>query len=195
VQGSSSVVKTTMDPKQLPPPPRLPCGLPAQPLHRKSHGVCAATVTPPPLASTARQAKCARSGQHLVSFQKVGQRGSAPLAKRRLHPPNRTMRNTLCAIVQTTQQHWAADFRVGALSWCGSCKPFLPLTESLICLLFARDRTRAGTRTSMDLSSEPAPPLSSPPRCRPPVQRKRADSVVRLAHRDDDQLRHNMTEY
>ena len=120
--------------------------------------------------------------------RKVGQRGSAPLAKRRLHRPNPTMRNARCAIVQTTQQHWAADFRVGALSWCGSCKPFLPLTESLICLLFPRDRTRAGTRPPMDLSTEPAPPLSRPSRCRTPVQRKRANSLVGWAQQDDDQL-------
>ena len=70
VHGSSLVVTTTMDTMQLPPllpPPGSACGLLTQPLHGKWHGVCAATVTPSPLASTARQGKCACSGQHLSS--------------------------------------------------------------------------------------------------------------------------------
>ena len=70
VHGSSLVVTTTMDTMQLPPllpPPGSACGLLTQPLHGKWHGVCSATVTPSPLASTAGQAKCACSGKHLSS--------------------------------------------------------------------------------------------------------------------------------
>ena len=70
VHGSSLVVTTTMDTMQLPPllpPPGSACGLLTQPLHGKWHGVCSATGTPSPLASTAGQAKCACSGKHLSS--------------------------------------------------------------------------------------------------------------------------------
>ena len=93
------------------------------------------------------------SRQHLVTIgkQPVEQRGRAPLAKLRLHPPNQIMLETLRATLQTIQQHIPSSELVrlaGAdLAWVAAAAADVrALKGSLIRLPFERERARAGNR-------------------------------------------------